>query len=207
MSWIWRAAWSFAYIAIVAIVPAAAVQGANVSALNQQSVKLHNQGKDKEATAIAEKAVGLAQRTLGPDHLDTLKSLYNLASLYEAGGRYGEAEPLLKRASAGFERVSARMTQRHSLPLPVWPLFINHRAALQTPNRSSGALWRASNSCAAPTISRCSSAPIISGRFIGSKGAMRRLSPFINGLWRGLSGCWAQSIPTRSSASTTWLSL
>ena len=105
MWWIRRAAWSFACLAITMIVPAVAAQGANVSALNQQSVKLHNQGKDKEATAIAEKAVALAQRTLGPDHPDTLKSLYNLASLYEAGGRYGEAEPLLKRALAGFERI------------------------------------------------------------------------------------------------------
>ena len=105
MSWIRRAAWSFACLAIVTIVPAVAAQGANVSALNQQSVKLHNQGKDKEATAIAEKAVGLAQRTLGADHPDTLKTLYNLASMYEAQGRYGEAEPLLKQALAGFERV------------------------------------------------------------------------------------------------------
>ena len=105
MSWIRRAAWSFTCLAIVTIVPAAATQRSNVIALNQQSVKFHNQGKDKEATAIAEKAVGLAQRTLGPDHPNTLKSLYNLASLYEAGGRYGEAEPLLKQALAGFERV------------------------------------------------------------------------------------------------------
>jgi len=105
MSWIRRAAWSFACLAIVTIVPAVAAHGANVSALNQQSVKLHNQGKDKEATAIAEKAVGLAQRTLGPDHAETIKSLSNLASLYEAQGRHGEAEPLLKRALEGFERV------------------------------------------------------------------------------------------------------
>ena len=104
MSWIQRAAWSFACLSSVAIVPAVAAQRANVSILNQQSVKLHNQGKDKEATAIAEKAVGLAQRTLGSDHPDTLKSLYNLASLYVAQGRYGEAEPLLKRALAGSER-------------------------------------------------------------------------------------------------------
>ncbi len=104
MSWIRLAAWSFAYLAIVAIVPAVAAQGANVGALNQQSVKLHNQGKDKEATAIAEKAVSLAQRVLGPKHPDTLKSLHNLASLYVAQGRYSEAEPLLERAFAGFER-------------------------------------------------------------------------------------------------------
>ncbi len=104
MWWIRRAA-CFACIAITMIVPAAAAQGANVIALDQQSMKLHNQGKDKEAVAIAEKAFSVALRTLGPDHPDTLKSLYNLASLYVSQGRYADAEPLLKRAVAGFERV------------------------------------------------------------------------------------------------------
>ena len=106
MSWIRRAAWSFPFFAIFVIVPAAAVhaQSADIIGLDRQSVKLHKQGKDKEATELAEEAVALAERTYGADHPQTLKSLYNLASLYEAQGLYGEAEPLLKRALEGFER-------------------------------------------------------------------------------------------------------
>ena len=106
MSWIWRAAWSFLFFAIFVIVPAAAVhaQSADIIGLDRQSLKLHKQGKDKEATELAEEAVALAERTYGADHPQTLKSLYNLASLYEAQGLYGEAEPLLKRALEGFER-------------------------------------------------------------------------------------------------------
>ena len=59
MSWIRLAAWSFPFFAIFIIVPAAAVraQTADIIVLNRQSLKLHKQGKDKEATAVAEEAV------------------------------------------------------------------------------------------------------------------------------------------------------
>ena len=50
--------------------------------------------------------MALAERTFGADHPETLKSVYNLASLYEGQGLYSAAEPLLKRALAGFERIS-----------------------------------------------------------------------------------------------------
>ena len=67
MSWMRRAAWSFRFLAILVMVPAAAVnaQYADIIAVKQRSVALHNQGEDKEATAIAEKAVALAESTLG----------------------------------------------------------------------------------------------------------------------------------------------
>ena len=35
---------------------------------------------------------------LGREHPDTLTSVNNLAALYDTQGRYGEAEPLYKRA-------------------------------------------------------------------------------------------------------------
>ena len=41
---------------------------------------------------------------LGPEHPETLISVNNLAELYKAQGRYGEAEPLYKRALAASER-------------------------------------------------------------------------------------------------------
>ncbi len=41
---------------------------------------------------------------LGPDHPDLATSLNNLAGLYQAQGKYGEAEPLYKRSLAVLEK-------------------------------------------------------------------------------------------------------
>ncbi len=76
----------------------------DVAALNKQAAQLYGQGKYKEAATMAEQAVALAQRVLGPSHPDTLSSVNNLAFFYQAQGRYSEAEPLYKRALAAFER-------------------------------------------------------------------------------------------------------
>ena len=42
---------------------------------------------------------------MGAEHPQTLVSVNNLAGLYERQGRYGEAEPLYRRAVLGAERV------------------------------------------------------------------------------------------------------
>ena len=42
----------------------------------------------------------IREKALGPDHPDVATSLNNLAVLYQAQGRYGEAEPLYQRALA-----------------------------------------------------------------------------------------------------------
>ncbi len=41
---------------------------------------------------------------LGPEHPDVAQSLNNLAALYQAQGRYAEAEPLYKRSLAILEK-------------------------------------------------------------------------------------------------------
>ena len=94
-----------AMLAIAAPTGAEAQGAADVAALNKQVVQLYGQGKYKEAAAIAEKALALAERVLGKEHPDTLTSVNNLACLYRAQGRYGEAEPLYKRALEASERV------------------------------------------------------------------------------------------------------
>jgi len=53
-------------------------------------------------------ALAAQERVLGPDYPDTLMSLNNLAELYAAQYRHGEAEPLLKRALEARERVLGR---------------------------------------------------------------------------------------------------
>ncbi|MGO9483129.1 MAG: tetratricopeptide repeat protein [Rhodomicrobium sp.] len=78
---------------------------ADVVTLNKQVIQLSSQGKYKEAAAIEEKALALAERVLGPEHPDTLKNVSVLAGLYARQVRYSEAEPLFERALAASERV------------------------------------------------------------------------------------------------------
>ena len=65
---------------------------------------LSDQGKLGEAEPLLRRALEGKERTLGPDHSDTLISVNNLASLLKAQGKLGEAEPLLRRALEGQER-------------------------------------------------------------------------------------------------------
>ena len=50
-------------------------------------------------------ALATREKVLGPEHPQTLTSVNNLAVLYQAQGRYGEAEPLYRRALATKEKV------------------------------------------------------------------------------------------------------
>jgi CHAT domain-containing protein/Tfp pilus assembly protein PilF len=80
-------------------------QSDELSALNLQVEQLYQAGKYGEATDIAKRALGLAERLFGPDHADIGTALNNLALLYRRQGRYAEAEPLYKRALAIDEKV------------------------------------------------------------------------------------------------------
>jgi CHAT domain-containing protein/Tfp pilus assembly protein PilF len=68
------------------------------SDLNQQVVRLYTEGKYEEAIPIAERALDIREKALGPVNPDVATSLYNLAQLYRAKGDYSQAEPLYKRA-------------------------------------------------------------------------------------------------------------
>jgi tetratricopeptide (TPR) repeat protein len=67
----------------------------NLDTLSSRVILYYQQGKYTEAAAIAEKAVALAERTLGAEHPDTLENMSNLGLLYNKLGRYGDAESLL----------------------------------------------------------------------------------------------------------------
>ena len=97
MSWIRRAAAGL-FLSILVLGPAhgEAQNPGGIAALDQQAVQLQAQGKYKEAAAAAEKAVALAERRAWHEpsgHAE--KHQANLASVYEAQGRYRDAEPLL----------------------------------------------------------------------------------------------------------------
>ena len=62
----------------------------------------------QKATKIAEQTLSLARRGLGHEHPSTLLSISSLAFGYQPQGRYGEAEPLYKRALRTSEPVLGR---------------------------------------------------------------------------------------------------
>ncbi|MBI4342714.1 MAG: tetratricopeptide repeat protein [Candidatus Omnitrophica bacterium] len=65
-----------------------------------QVTALYREHRFAEAVPIAEEAIGVAERTYGPEHPVVAISLNNLAGLYAAQGQYGQAEPLYQQALA-----------------------------------------------------------------------------------------------------------
>ncbi len=78
---------------------------AEADALSRKVEALYRSGRYAEAIVLAEKAIALREKALGPEHPDTAKSLNNLAELYYWMGAYAKAEPLYRRALAIFEKV------------------------------------------------------------------------------------------------------
>ena len=68
--------------------------------LNGAVVKLYGTGEYDPAVVVAKKALKVAERDFGPNHLNVAQSLSNLADVYSAQGRDAEADPLYKRALA-----------------------------------------------------------------------------------------------------------
>jgi CHAT domain-containing protein/Tfp pilus assembly protein PilF len=68
--------------------------------LSEESRNLRQKGKYDEALLLAERALAIWEKTLGPDHRDVADSLHALASLYDDKSDYVKAEPLNLRALA-----------------------------------------------------------------------------------------------------------
>jgi CHAT domain-containing protein/lipopolysaccharide biosynthesis regulator YciM len=66
--------------------------------LNQEAIKLYEQGKYNEAEPLAKRSLDIFEKALGPNHPDVATSLNNLAQLYYSQGNYSAAEPLYKRS-------------------------------------------------------------------------------------------------------------
>ena len=75
------------------------------NALNQQVDHLIEQGKYQEAIPVAERAVEVAKRALGPEDPETADALNNLGFIFQKIGEYAKAEPLLQEPDAS-ERIS-----------------------------------------------------------------------------------------------------
>src|SRR5262249_24582260 len=67
------------------------------SKLVSECVRLRSAGKFDEALPLAERAVEILERVLGPVHCEVALAINHLAELYSDKGEYGKAEPLYKR--------------------------------------------------------------------------------------------------------------
>ncbi len=68
--------------------------------LNQQVVKLYQAGKYAEAIPLAQRALAIREKALGPAHPKVAKSFNDLAALYQAMGDSAKAEALYQRAQS-----------------------------------------------------------------------------------------------------------
>jgi CHAT domain-containing protein/Tfp pilus assembly protein PilF len=66
--------------------------------LYDDSLKLQRAGKYEEARPLAERALSIREKALGPEHTDVADSLHSLAELLKEMGEYAKAEPLYQRA-------------------------------------------------------------------------------------------------------------
>jgi tetratricopeptide (TPR) repeat protein len=89
-----------AVLGILFPAPLRAQDARKAETLSTQVYQLYQAGKYAEAIPLARRALTLREKALGPGHPDVGKTLDILAVLYDSLDRYGEAEPLYKRALA-----------------------------------------------------------------------------------------------------------
>ena len=68
--------------------------------LQSQAILLWKQDKYDEALPLAERALAIREKELGPDHPDVATSLFGLANVYSDNGNSAKVEPLYLRALA-----------------------------------------------------------------------------------------------------------
>ena len=93
---------------ISAIMPVVAAPTDEAAALGRKAHEFSRAGKYADAIPLAERALALREKVLGPNHPDVALSLNNLAQLYKDQGRYSDAEPLYQRSLAIREKALGR---------------------------------------------------------------------------------------------------
>jgi len=76
------------------------LQAAEVLELLVEALWRGGKAEDPESRALAERALAIQEKALGPDHADVSPSLNNLAILLYLRGDYAGAKPLYERALA-----------------------------------------------------------------------------------------------------------
>jgi hypothetical protein len=89
---------------------------------------------------------------LGPEHPDVGQSLNNLAALFVRQDRHAEAEPLLKRSLAIFEKPLGPEHPRVATALNNLAVLYSDQGRNPKPSDSTSALWRSARSPWGPRI-------------------------------------------------------
>src|SRR5260370_28766503 len=97
----WRITAAF-LLALSELSTAGAQEGdiAEALRLTGQVEQYYATGRYQEAIPLAQRALAIREKALGPEHPDTAAALNNLGDLYPATGAYAKAEPLHLRALA-----------------------------------------------------------------------------------------------------------
>ncbi len=187
-----------AMLAVMLPAPARAHEPDEIDSLNKQVVQLYDQGKYAEATAIAQQALTLAERVLGKEHPNTLKSVANLAALYQDQGRYGEAEPLYGAPWRPMSACSARSIPIRSKASPIWRRCISDQGRYGEAEPLYKRAVGARSGCWARSIlQRSRSVNSLAGLY-RARAAMARRSRSSSAPLKPESACWAARTRTRS---------
>ena len=86
--------------------PAVTEQNAGIEweILIEEVKRLYRAGEYDRGVIVAKKALAVAEKNAGPNHLDVGLSLNELGVLYKTQGKYAFAEPLYKRSLAIVEK-------------------------------------------------------------------------------------------------------
>lgn len=82
-----------------------AAQLAEIARLDSRVIELHTAGRYAEATPLAERALKISEKVLGPEHPDLASAFNTLAEMYRIQGDNVRAVPLFRRALAIREKV------------------------------------------------------------------------------------------------------
>ena len=95
----------FSLVASAELTETQAQVGNDLAALRAEVSRLYGQGNYAAALWIAERYVAAARQHHGEEHIEFASAITWLAYVYQAQGRYAEAEPLHQRALAIREKV------------------------------------------------------------------------------------------------------
>ena len=97
-------------------------------------------------------SLAIREKALGPDHPDVATSLNNLAELYEAQGRYADAEPLYKRRWRYEKKRSVPIIPMLRVAEQSGELYTKPKAVMPMPSRCTSARWRSEKKRLVPII-------------------------------------------------------
>ena len=103
--------------------------------LKRKADQLYEEGNYAGVAKFYETIVAWNEKSLGPDHPDTVTSLSNLAHAYRSQGLYAKAEPLYLRALAVNEKALGPEHPDTATILTTWHFSTSTRVCSQKQNR------------------------------------------------------------------------